>query len=75
MSGAERRVVLTGMGVRAPGGHATAGFWELLTTDRTATRTITAFDPRRSAPGSPRRSTSTQARRASPRATPPSGTG
>lgn len=45
MSGTDRRVVLTGIGVRAPGGRATAGFWDLLTTDRTATRTITAFDP------------------------------
>ncbi|MCA1187918.1 MULTISPECIES: beta-ketoacyl synthase [unclassified Saccharopolyspora] len=45
MSTGDRRVVLTGMGVRAPGGDGAAGFWDLLTSDRTATRTITAFDP------------------------------
>ncbi|UGQ11789.1 beta-ketoacyl-[acyl-carrier-protein] synthase family protein [Yinghuangia sp. ASG 101] len=39
-----RRVAVTGIGVTAPGGHGTKGFWELLTAGRTATRTITHFD-------------------------------
>jgi act minimal PKS ketosynthase (KS/KS alpha) len=39
------RVVITGMGVRAPGGNGTKAFWELLTSGRTATRTISFFDP------------------------------
>ncbi|MEV5536061.1 beta-ketoacyl-[acyl-carrier-protein] synthase family protein [Saccharopolyspora shandongensis] len=40
-----RRVVITGMGVRAPGGAGTEGFWDLLTSGRTATRRISFFDP------------------------------
>ncbi|MBO2445587.1 beta-ketoacyl-[acyl-carrier-protein] synthase family protein [Actinomadura barringtoniae] len=40
----ERRVVVTGMGVVAPGGVGTKAFWELLTDGRTATRTISLFD-------------------------------
>lgn len=40
-----RRVVLTGIGVVAPGGVGRKQFWDLLTAGRTATRTITAFDP------------------------------
>ncbi|GAA2204471.1 beta-ketoacyl-[acyl-carrier-protein] synthase family protein [Nonomuraea monospora] len=43
MSG--RRVVVTGIGVVAPGGIGVDRFWELLTAGRTATRTITFFDP------------------------------
>ncbi|MCX4906880.1 beta-ketoacyl synthase [Streptomyces sp. NBC_00878] len=39
-----RRVVITGMGVRTPGGAGTKEFWELLTAGRTATRPITFFD-------------------------------
>ncbi|MDT0306492.1 beta-ketoacyl-[acyl-carrier-protein] synthase family protein [Streptomyces sp. DSM 44917] len=45
MSGATRRVVITGIGVRAPGGSGTKEFWELLSAGRTATRGITFFDP------------------------------
>ncbi|NDL56871.1 beta-ketoacyl-[acyl-carrier-protein] synthase family protein [Phytoactinopolyspora mesophila] len=40
-----RRVVITGIGVIAPGGPSTKEFWELLSAGRTATRTITFFDP------------------------------
>ncbi|MGA4838291.1 beta-ketoacyl-[acyl-carrier-protein] synthase family protein [Streptomyces sp. G45] len=39
-----RRVVITGMGVRTPGGSGAKEFWELLTAGRTATRAITFFD-------------------------------
>lgn len=39
------RVAITGIGVVAPGEPGTKPFWELLTSGRTATRTITAFDP------------------------------
>ncbi|MEU8891108.1 beta-ketoacyl-[acyl-carrier-protein] synthase family protein [Streptomyces sp. NPDC048442] len=39
-----RRVVITGIGVRAPGGRGTKEFWDLLTAGRTATRPITFFD-------------------------------
>ena len=44
-STSDRRVVITGIGVIAPGGMGTKAFWELLTAGRTATRTITFFDP------------------------------
>ncbi|TDB97377.1 beta-ketoacyl-[acyl-carrier-protein] synthase family protein [Actinomadura sp. 7K534] len=40
-----RRVVITGMGVLAPGGIGVKNFWDLLSTGRTATRGITFFDP------------------------------
>jgi minimal PKS ketosynthase (KS/KS alpha) len=43
----DRRVVITGIGVVAPGGIGTKPFWELLTSGRTATRRITFFDPAR----------------------------
>ncbi|GAA2259324.1 beta-ketoacyl-[acyl-carrier-protein] synthase family protein [Streptomyces amakusaensis] len=39
-----RRVVITGIGVVAPGGVGVKAFWELLTAGRTATRGITLFD-------------------------------
>jgi act minimal PKS ketosynthase (KS/KS alpha) len=38
------RVVVTGLGVVAPGGVGTKAFWDNITAGRTATRTITAFD-------------------------------
>ncbi|WP_433859341.1 beta-ketoacyl-[acyl-carrier-protein] synthase family protein [Streptomyces kronopolitis] len=40
-----RRVVITGIGVRTPGGNGIKEFWELLTSGRTATRRISFFDP------------------------------
>ncbi|KOG26264.1 MULTISPECIES: beta-ketoacyl-[acyl-carrier-protein] synthase family protein [Streptomyces] len=40
-----RRVVITGVGVTAPGGIGTKNFWGLLSEGRTATRGITFFDP------------------------------
>lgn len=43
MSG--RRAVITGIGVVAPGEPGTKAFWELLTSGRSATRTLTLFDP------------------------------
>jgi act minimal PKS ketosynthase (KS/KS alpha) len=42
MSG--RRVVVTGIGVVAPGGVGVKAFWDLLTAGRTATRNISLFD-------------------------------
>ena len=39
-----RRVVITGIGVVAPGGLGTKEFWSLLTSGRTATRAISLFD-------------------------------
>jgi minimal PKS ketosynthase (KS/KS alpha) len=39
-----RRVVITGLGVVAPGGIGVKAYWELLTAGRSATRTITHFD-------------------------------
>ncbi|MFI7118836.1 beta-ketoacyl-[acyl-carrier-protein] synthase family protein [Amycolatopsis sp. NPDC049868] len=44
MSTPERRVVVTGIGVVAPGGLGVKNFWNLLTDGRTATRPITQFD-------------------------------
>ena len=40
-----RRVVVTGLGVRAPGGSGKDEFWKLLSEGRTATRRISFFDP------------------------------
>lgn len=40
----ERRAVITGVGVIAPGGLGRDAFWELLAAGRTATRSITLFD-------------------------------
>jgi act minimal PKS ketosynthase (KS/KS alpha) len=40
-----RRVVITGMGVRAPGALGKQQFWDLLSTGRTATQRISFFDP------------------------------
>lgn len=37
--------MITGLGVVAPGGVGTKAFWEAITSCRTATRVITAFDP------------------------------
>jgi minimal PKS ketosynthase (KS/KS alpha) len=45
-AGAGRRVVITGIGVMAPGAAGTKAFWELLSAGRTATRLITGFDSR-----------------------------
>jgi minimal PKS ketosynthase (KS/KS alpha) len=42
-----RRVVVTGIGVVAPGSMGREGFWDMLTAGRTATRRITFFDPSR----------------------------
>jgi len=39
-----RRAVITGLGVVAPGGVGVKAFWELLSSGRTATRTISLFD-------------------------------
>ncbi|GAA3731976.1 act minimal PKS ketosynthase (KS/KS alpha) [Spinactinospora alkalitolerans] len=40
-----RTAVVTGIGVVAPGGIGREAFWECLAEGRTATRTITLFDP------------------------------
>ncbi len=40
-----RRVAITGLGVVAPGGVGVKAYWDLLTAGRTATRTITFYDP------------------------------
>jgi act minimal PKS ketosynthase (KS/KS alpha) len=40
-----RRVVITGVGVAAPGGIGVPAFWAMLTAGRTATRRISLFDP------------------------------
>ncbi|MYS19313.1 act minimal PKS ketosynthase (KS/KS alpha) [Streptomyces sp. DvalAA-14] len=42
---ASRRVVITGVGVTAPGGIGVKDFWQLLADGRTATRRISFFDP------------------------------
>ncbi|MCF3145204.1 beta-ketoacyl-[acyl-carrier-protein] synthase family protein [Streptomyces platensis] len=39
-----RRVVITGLDVRAPGSNGAKEFWDLLTSGRTATRRISFFD-------------------------------
>ncbi|WP_327290511.1 beta-ketoacyl-[acyl-carrier-protein] synthase family protein [Streptomyces sp. NBC_01198] len=44
MSG-PRRIVVTGIGVVAPGGATRKAFWQLITDGRTATRRISLFDP------------------------------
>jgi minimal PKS ketosynthase (KS/KS alpha) len=41
----DRRVVITGIEVVAPGGIGSKAFWALLTSGRTATRRISFFDP------------------------------
>ncbi|MFJ4192217.1 beta-ketoacyl-[acyl-carrier-protein] synthase family protein [Kitasatospora sp. NPDC089509] len=41
---AGRRVVITGVGVIAPGGIGTKNFWQLISEGRTATRRISFFD-------------------------------
>jgi act minimal PKS ketosynthase (KS/KS alpha) len=41
----KRHVALTGIGVVAPGGIGRKAFWNLLVSGRTATRTISFFDP------------------------------
>jgi minimal PKS ketosynthase (KS/KS alpha) len=40
-----RRTAITGIGVVAPGGVDRESFWEQITSGKTATRRITAFDP------------------------------
>ncbi|PGH44358.1 beta-ACP synthase [Micromonospora sp. WMMA1996] len=40
-----RRVVITGIGVRTPGGRGAKEFWDLISSGRTATRRISFFDP------------------------------
>ncbi|GDY31755.1 beta-ketoacyl-[acyl-carrier-protein] synthase family protein [Gandjariella thermophila] len=40
-----RKAVITGLGVRAPGGVGTKAFWDLISSGRTATRIISSFDP------------------------------
>ncbi|GAB2912277.1 MULTISPECIES: beta-ketoacyl-[acyl-carrier-protein] synthase family protein [unclassified Streptomyces] len=42
-----RSVAITGIGVIAPGGVGKKAFWDLLVSGRTATRTISFFDPSR----------------------------
>lgn len=41
----DRRIVITGVEVLAPGGMGRKAFWDLLTSGRTATRRISFFDP------------------------------
>jgi minimal PKS ketosynthase (KS/KS alpha) len=40
----DRRVVITGIGVIAPGGNGVKGFWDLIANGRTATSGISFFD-------------------------------
>lgn len=40
-----RRVVITGIGTATPGGVGVRNFWALLSEGRTATRTVSFFDP------------------------------
>ncbi|WDZ83574.1 beta-ketoacyl-[acyl-carrier-protein] synthase family protein [Micromonospora cathayae] len=40
-----RRVVITGLGVLAPGGGDTGAFWDMIVAGRSATRLISTFDP------------------------------
>jgi minimal PKS ketosynthase (KS/KS alpha) len=47
VSAQRRRVVVTGIGVVAPGSTGREGFWDMITAGRTATRRITFFDPAR----------------------------
>jgi minimal PKS ketosynthase (KS/KS alpha) len=47
VSAGRRRVVITGIGVVAPGSMGREGFWDMITAGRTATRRITFFDPSR----------------------------
>jgi minimal PKS ketosynthase (KS/KS alpha) len=47
VSASRRRVVITGIGVVAPGSMGREGFWDMITAGRTATRRITFFDPSR----------------------------
>jgi minimal PKS ketosynthase (KS/KS alpha) len=47
VSTGRRRVVVTGIGVVAPGSMGREGFWDMITAGRTATRRITFFDPSR----------------------------
>ena len=42
-----RRVGITGIGVVAPGGIGVKNFWSLLSEGRSATRTVSFFDPAR----------------------------
>lgn len=44
-TGPDRRAVITGAGIVAPGGVGTKAFWSMLADGRTATRVITQFDP------------------------------
>ncbi|WP_086840976.1 beta-ketoacyl-[acyl-carrier-protein] synthase family protein [Amycolatopsis kentuckyensis] len=44
-AGDRRRVVITGLGVTAPGTPGVKDFWQLLAEGRTATRRISLFDP------------------------------
>jgi act minimal PKS ketosynthase (KS/KS alpha) len=44
-TGPDRRAVITGVGVVAPGAIGTKAFWSMLADGRSATRIITAFDP------------------------------